>query len=115
MAVFANISVDQGSSFSSIITVEGTEGLVVSLENYTPRGQIRKTYTSITAINFTAAVVSEEFGEIKISLTATQTRAMKPGRYVYDVEIVDNAGSVTRVVEGQLEINPAVTQPSSTP
>jgi hypothetical protein len=112
MAVFANISIDQGSTFSSIITVEGAEGLVVSLDNYTPRGQIRKTYTSLTAINFTAIIISEELGEIEISLTDTQTRAMKPGRYVYDVEIVDNTGIVTRVVEGQLEINPAVTQPT---
>ena len=37
---------------------------------------------------------------------------MKPGRYVYDVEIVhDVSGSVTRVVEGQMEITPGVTQP----
>jgi hypothetical protein len=111
MAVFANISVDQGSSFTSIIVVEGVEGLIVNLENYTVRGQIRKTYASLTAVDFTASIISEDSGEIEISLTAAQTRAMKPGRYVYDVEIIDDANIVTRVVEGQIEINPAVTRP----
>lgn len=111
MAVFANISVDQGSSFTSIIVVEGVEGLIVNLEDYTVRGQIRKTYASLTAVNFTASIISEDSGEIEISLTAAQTRAMKPGRYVYDVEVIDETNIVTRVVEGQIEINPAVTRP----
>jgi hypothetical protein len=111
MAVFANISVDQGSSFTSIIVVEGVEGLIVNLEDYTVRGQIRKTYASLTAVNFTAEIISEDSGEIEISLTAAQTRAMKPGRYVYDVEVIDDTNIVTRVVEGQIEINPAVTRP----
>jgi hypothetical protein len=113
MAVFANISIDQGSDFSSTITVEGADGLMVNLANYSARGQIRKTYTSLTAVNFQAAIQSEEGGTILISLTNEQTRIMKPGRYVYDVEIVhDVSESVTRVVEGQVEITPAVTQSS---
>jgi hypothetical protein len=62
MAVFANISIDQGSDFSSTITVEGGDGLVVNLEGYSARGQIRKTYTSLTAVDFEAAVQSEESG-----------------------------------------------------
>lgn len=111
MAVFANISIDQGSDFSSTITVEGSDGLVANLADYSARGQIRKTYTSLTAVNFNAAVHSHESGIILISLTNEQTRIMKPGRYIYDVEIVhDVSGSVTRVVEGQVEITPGVTQ-----
>jgi hypothetical protein len=112
MAVFANISIDQGSDFSSTITVEGADGLAVNLAGYSARGQIRKTYTSLNAIDFQAAVQSQESGILIISLTNEQTRIMKPGRYVYDVEIVhDVSGSVTRVVEGQVEITPGVTQP----
>jgi hypothetical protein len=47
-----------------------------------------------------------------ISLSAVQTSAMRAGRYVYDVEIVDSIGNVTRVVEGQLEVTPRVTRSS---
>jgi len=36
---------------------------------------------------------------------------MKPGRYLYDVEITKTSTSEkTRVVEGQVTINPGITQ-----
>ena len=110
MAIYANISVDQGSDFYSIIEVEDADGLILDLSNYSVNGQVRKTYNSSTAINFTAAVSDGPRGQISISLTATQTNAMKPGRYVYDVEIISVGGTVTRVVEGQLEVTPSVTR-----
>ena len=34
---------------------------------------------------------------------------MKPGRYVYDVEITSPGGVTTRVVEGQVEVTAGVT------
>jgi hypothetical protein len=37
---------------------------------------------------------------------------MKAGRYLYDVEVVQTStGKVIRVVEGQVEVNPRITQP----
>lgn len=112
MAVYANLSIDQGSNFSSTITVEDQDGIVFNLTGYTARGQIRKTYSSSTSVNFTVAISSPASnGKIEISLTALQTLAFKPGRYVYDIEIVQtSSGSVTRVIEGQVEVNPRVTQ-----
>jgi hypothetical protein len=36
---------------------------------------------------------------------------MKPGRYVYDIEIKNGAdGTITRVLEGQVEVTPGVTR-----
>ena len=111
MAIYANIPIDQGASFASVITVNGPDGLAFDLTGYTTRGQIRKTYTSTTAVTFTAAVQSPTEGIIHLSLTATQTAAMKAGRYLFDIEIVETAsGAVTRVVEGQVEVNPRITQ-----
>ena len=111
MAVYANISIDQGSDFSSTVTVEGSDGLVYALTGHTARGQIRKTYSSSTSIPFVTVINNPEAGKILISLTSTVTAAMKAGRYVYDIEIVQTGtGKVTRVVEGQIEVNPRVTR-----
>lgn len=113
MAIYANINIDQGSSFASVVTVEDSQGLVYNLAGYTVRGQIRKSYSSLTAISFTASILQASAGTIQISLTPNQTGAMKPGRYLYDIEIVETAtGSVTRVVEGQIEVSPRVTRPA---
>lgn len=112
MAVYANISIDQGSDFVSLVTVEGSDGIVFNLVGYTARGQIRKSYSSTTAIPFTTSINAPSQGTIELTLTGTQTGNMKPGRYLYDVEIVQTStGKVTRVVEGQVEVTPRVTKP----
>jgi len=111
MAVYANLTVDQGSDFSSTITVEDVNGNVTNLSGYTARGQVRRTYNSVTSFSLTATIASAGAGQIGISMDATTTGSMKPGRYVYDVEMISSGGVVTRVVEGQIEVMPRVTRP----
>ena len=111
MAIYANIFIDQGSTFSSIVTVNGSDGLIFNLTGYTARGQIRKAYASTSYTSFTIVINNPTDGEIVMSLTAAQTAALSAGRYVYDVEIVEtSSGAITRVIEGQVEINPRVTR-----
>ena len=111
MAVYSNIVVDQGADYSAGIDVTDSDGDALDLTGYSAAGQIRKTYSSSTAVNFTASVASPTTaGVVNISLTNAQTNAMKAGRYVYDVEITSSGGTKTRVLEGQLEIRPGVTQ-----
>ena len=110
MAVLSNLSVDQGADYSAEIIVEDANGNVANLANYTVAGQIRKSYASSTATNFTATITNAGNGQVTIKLSNTTTNGMKAGRYLYDIEITDNAGVKTRVVEGQITINPGVTQ-----
>ena len=110
MAIYSNLTVDQGSNFLAYIDVTDSDGNALNLTGYTVAGQIRKTYTSLTAVNFTATVNSAIDGTIALSLVDSVTNNMKPGRYVYDVEILANSGSRTRVLEGQVEVTPGVTQ-----
>jgi len=109
MAVYANLTIDQGSNFSSTVTVEDQDGLTFNLTSYTARGQIRKSYSSTSYTPFATTIPSPSSGKIEISLTSTQTAALKPGRYVYDIEIVQG-NLVNRVIEGQIEVTPRVTQ-----
>ena len=108
MAVYSNIVVDQGADYSASIDVTDIDGDNINLTGYTGAGQIRKSYSSTTAVNFAVSVDSDN-GVLNISLTNTQTNAMKAGRYVYDIEITSSGGTKTRVLEGQIEITPGVT------
>lgn len=112
MAIISNIVIDQGTSFSAEIDVSDNEGNILNLTGYTAAGQMRRTYSSTTATDFTAVVSSALEGTVKISLTPTQTNSLKAGRYVYDVEITAADGAITRVVEGQVEVTPGVTRAS---
>lgn len=110
MAVYANLTIDQGSDFTSTITVEDSSGIPYDLTGHSARGKIKKTYTSSTSFPFTVNITNPADGEIDISLSSTTTSQMKAGRYVYDIEIEETVTSyVTRVVEGQVEITPGVT------
>lgn len=110
MAVYSNITVDQGSDYSAVIDVTDTDGDNIDLTGYSAAGQVRKTYSSSTAVDFTCTVATPtSSGKVNISLSNVQTNAMKAGRYVYDIEITSSGGTKTRVLEGQLEITPGVT------
>jgi hypothetical protein len=110
MATYSDIFIDQGSTFSSTITVIGLTNEAFDLTGYSARGQIRKSFSSLNSTDFTCAVVNPPtLGKVTISLTAEQTRALKPGRYLYDVEVFVS-GNVMRIAQGIVEIDPAVTK-----
>lgn len=110
MAVYANLYIDQGADFYSVITVEDATGQLFNLLDYSARGQIRKSYSSSSAIDFSTNILNPQKGEIVLELSSSQTKEMNSGRYVYDVEIFNSSGSVFRVVEGQVLVNPEVTR-----
>lgn len=110
MAIYANLTVDQGSSFESTIDITDSENNPVNLTGYTFRGQIRKTYASTTSVSFTITSSTPIGGSIKLVLSAAQTSGITAGRYLYDVEIISSTNTVTRVIEGQIEVTPRVTR-----
>jgi hypothetical protein len=110
MAQLVNLVVDQGSDFVATLDVEDSIGTPIDLQPYNVRGQIRKTYQSLNKVEFGCTKTTNQ-GEVKLSLTAAQTAVMKDGRYVYDIEIVHaTAGTVIRVVEGQITVTPRVSR-----
>tara|TARA_B100000131_G_scaffold8147_1_gene8516 strand:+ start:32646 stop:32978 length:333 start_codon:yes stop_codon:yes gene_type:complete len=110
MATINNIVIDQGTTFELILNVTNDDGTAKDLTNYTVEAQIRKTYEATTKVDFTTAKVDAE-GKITLSLTATQTSALKAGRFVYDCEITATSPAETlRVVEGIITVTPEVTR-----
>jgi hypothetical protein len=111
MAIYANLSIDQGSDFTEELKVRDATGGIVPLTGYTVEGQIRRHPSSNTKYDFTCSVTSVLQGLISIGLTSTASNSMKPGRYQYDVEVKKTStGVVTRIVEGQIEITAGITR-----
>ena len=108
MATKANLVVDQGSTYSTKITLTDDDGNPLDLTGYSGAGQIRKHYTSSSYTAF-AVTITPSTGEIALSLTATQTSNLSPGRYMYDVEITTGA-TVSRVLEGIVTVTPECTR-----
>ena len=110
MASISNIFIDQGADFTTTVTVTDSNGDAVSLVGYSAAAQIRKSYSSSTSTAFTTSVSNASGGEITITLSDSQTAALEAGRYLYDVLITASGGAKTRVVEGQVTVNPSVTR-----
>ena len=110
MASISNRFIDQGADFTTTVTVTDSNGDAVSLAGYSAAAQIRKSYSSSTSTAFTTSISNASGGEITITLSDTQTAALEAGRYLYDVLITASGGDKTRVVEGQVTVNPSVTR-----
>ena len=108
MATVQNIVIDQGTTFEFSITLANDDGTAKDLTNYTVAAQLRKSYYTNTYTAFTTSKVDLQ-GEIKITLTATQTSALSAGRYVYDIEIDGNSETL-RILEGIVTVTPEVTK-----
>jgi len=109
MATKANLVIDQGSTFTTDLTMTDEYGNALLLNGYTANSQMRRWYTSSNATATFTTSINASAGVITLSLTANQTSNITSGRYVYDVEINDGA-VVSRIVEGIVTVTPQVTR-----
>jgi len=105
-----NIQVDQGTDYTETIIAKNPDGSVLDVTGFTAAGQIRKSYTSTSATNFTVTFGTRSAGEVIIGLARAQTSSLEAGRYVYDVEITSSANKRTRLAEGQVTVTQEVTR-----
>jgi hypothetical protein len=111
MATLTNIFIDQGATFSTSVTITDEEGNALDLTNYSAQAQLRKTYDSLTSVDFSTTIAADPLsGLISLELTAAQTAALEAGRYVYDLVITSNGGQKTRVIEGIATVLPSVSR-----
>lgn len=107
MAVKANITIDQGTDFSTSIDVTDDGGEPTDLTGFTGTAQLRKHYTSANSHAFTVSVAN---GSVTLSMNSAITANISSGRYVYDCELASSSNVVTRIVEGIVTITPQVTR-----
>ena len=111
MAAYSEITIEQGANLTSTISVTDTQGDAVNLTTYSASSQIRKSYYSSSANTLTATITGNANGQITMSMTAANTAALTPGRYVFDLIITNSVdNSVTRVIEGTAIVLPSVTR-----
>ena len=110
MAALSNIYIDQGSDFTTTISLTDSNGDVLNLTGYTALAQVRKSHGSTTIAATFTTVLTADSGQLALSLTDTVTAAMESGRYVYDGLLTDGSGDKTRVLEGQAVLTPGVSR-----
>lgn len=110
MAGFVELTLEQGANFNTVLDLKDSAGGILNLAGYTVAAQMRKSYYSTTATNFTITVTDAAAGQITMSMNSANTANVTPGRYVYDVLITSGSSIKTRIIEGIVTILPSVTR-----
>ena len=109
----SNIDIYQGDDYAATVTVYNADGTPADITDYTARAQIRRAVADaepVVTAEFTAVVQSPE---IQLSLSHDVT-AVLGGRYVWDLQIVSEAGTVTTILAGKVIAIAEVTRPEVT-
>lgn len=101
-----DLYIEQGATFNVLFTVIDSLGAHVTTSNYTVLSYIRAEYLSTTSTPFT---ITTSGTSLNFGLSATQTMALVPGRYVYDAQFADTLGNVTRFTRGIVTVYPTAT------
>lgn len=121
-AALYNFILQQGATFSQLITWKDDNGIGINLTGYVVSGKIkRKTSDASALLSFTTVLSNQNTnpGEFTISLTAAQTATLPTVvgptaqkallECVYDIE-ASIGSTVYRLLEGVVSISPEVTK-----
>ena len=109
MATRVNIIIDQGTDFSTAINLTDSSGVDLNLTGYSAASQIRKTHSSSNSTAFTCTLTTAN-STLTLALNNSVTAAMSAGRYVWDAELTNSSGTVSRILEGMVTVTPEVTK-----
>lgn len=114
MAVTYNTVIDQGADWFINFQYKQPDGTPVNLTGYTAALQVRTSPLAKTAVltldTPDGLTITANTGTIAAHATAAQTAVITNGKYSYDLEITNNVGVVTRLVQGTIEVSPQTTR-----
>jgi hypothetical protein len=115
-AAIHNITIEAGATFRLEVTWKDAEEEPVDLTGYTAQAQVRKGLKGDVLLEFTSANESIELGgesgKIVLLATPVQTRAVQraPREGVWDLELTNPGGEVTRLLKGKARFSAEVTR-----
>jgi hypothetical protein len=103
-----NCAIEQGSDFAFSFIYKDVNGNPVNLTSATITGRITSAWNASTLANFTITKHNPATdGYVGVSLAASSSATIAPGRYKYDIRISLNG--VSHVIKGNCDILESVT------
>jgi hypothetical protein len=109
-AAYQDLYIEQGTTYSTSITLDDVYNDIFDLSGFTARAQMRASYFSANVTATFSTTINSGSGTITLELDAPITSNIAPGRYVFDTIIIDPSQNVTRILEGIAQVSPSVTR-----
>ena len=107
VAVGANLTIYGGSGFDADFNITDTGSSAYDLTGFTGSSQMAKSVavgaTLGAQATFTVGFTSAADGKIRVSYGATQTAALKAGRYMYNV-LISTGTTVYNIIDGNIMV-----------
>ena len=108
MAATYNITIDKYADFKRSFQLKEDDA-ILDITNYSFDAALKETYQSTTDVDFTCSITDAPNGLFSMELTDTQTGALVPGTWVYDIRMTNSAGAITRLFQGKAFVKQGVT------
>jgi hypothetical protein len=103
-----DLVIDQGTDWSTSLDFNNDDGTPVNLTGYLFSSVIKTSYFSnVNVSNFIVTVLNAPVGNAVMSMNAATSSNLSAGNYVYNVNMLDNAGLITNILNGVLVIRPS--------
>lgn len=117
MAQYEEFTIDQGADVAIVLELLDPEtNSAKDLAGYSVAAKMKRSFNSDLSdtTEFNAIISDSSGGKVTLSLTNTQTDALRPGHYLYDVELsftdVNQNVIIERVLEGRILVSASVTR-----
>ena len=114
-AGFHHFVIEQGATFSKVLTLKDSSDAVVDLTGYaSAEMDLRKNAEGSEVLTLTTGnsriSLGGNAGTVTLTISATDTASMTVDDGVYDLEIVSGGGVVTRILEGTYSVRPNISK-----
>lgn len=107
----ATLVIEQGTTWEKRWRITDPDsGLPRDLTEWSARGQIRADHSAADVLYEWTDITCDVDGYVTISVTPTESSAWAWRDGVYDVELVDPTGRVTRIAQGAVRVSAEVTR-----
>jgi hypothetical protein len=103
-----NIILEQKADFSRSFKIQ-LDNADLDITGYSFNATLKERIQSDSGHDFTVSVADSATGTITMTMTDEQTGAIKPGDYVYDLVMTDDAGLKTRLIQGMATVTGGIT------
>lgn len=111
MTTRANLYIDQGIDFTTPIELSGDDGSDFVITDQTFFCQARKIYSTSIIVSANVDVsIGDPPNDINLIIPGSATEITVPGKYQYDIIMLESNGSKKKLLEGLMFILPTITQ-----
>ncbi len=113
MAAQKNFQVDENTTFTFEVQYLDEDNVPIQLNHHKEKMQVRDTQggkkLAFSLTEQDGITITPSLGKLSISVSAERTKKLFYPKSAYDLVIIDPSVNVTRLLEGYLTLNRAVT------